>query len=114
VNDDRGVRCGWSEVTQENTTMATPFQTDVCNQFRHDTCGHCWACAMRRGLEDLFGHTDYCGSTDLVNELLDAIQSLRQVDKSAERGESQHHAVSEAAKTITNMVVDIHGFVSTE
>jgi len=94
--------------------MATPFQTDVCNQFRHDTCGHCWACAMRRGLEDLFGHTDYCGSTDLVNELLDAIQSLRQVDKSAERGESQHHAVSEAAKTITNMVVDIHGFVSTE
>jgi hypothetical protein len=94
--------------------MATPFQTDVCNQFHHATCGHCWACAMRRGLEDLFGHTDYCGSTDLVNELLDAIQALREVDKSAERGESQDDAVSEAAKTITNMVVDYHGFVSTE
>ena len=94
--------------------MATQFQTDVCNQFHHATCGHCWACAMRRGLEDVFGHTDYCGSTDLVNELLDAIHALREVDKSAERGESQDYAVSEAAKTITNMVVDFHGFVSNE
>jgi hypothetical protein len=69
---------------------------------------------MRRGLEDLFGHTDYCGSTDLVNELLDAIHAIREVDESALRGESQQHAVSEAAKTITNMVVDFHGFVSNE
>lgn len=94
--------------------MATQFQADVCNQFHHDTCGHCWACAMRRGLADLFGHSDQCATTDLVNELLDAIQAIREVDKSAWRGESQQHAVSEAAKTITNMVVDIHGFVSTE
>ena len=94
--------------------MATQFQADVCDQFHHATCGHCWACAMRRGLEDLFGLTDYCGSTDLVNELLDAIHAIREVDESALRGESQQHAVSEAAKTITNMVVDFHGFVSNE
>ena len=94
--------------------MATQFQTDVCNQFHHDTCGHCWACAMRRGLADLFGHTDYCGSTDLVNELLDAIQAIREVDKSALRGESQRHAISEAAKTLKSMVVNIHFFASND
>jgi len=94
--------------------MATQFQTDVCNQFHHATCGHCWACEMRRGLVARFTHEDSCLSQDLVDELLDAISCLREVDKSALRGESQRHAISEAARTITNMVVDIHGFVSTE
>ena len=101
---------------QEFMTMTTQFQTDVCNQYHH-TCGHCWACAMRRGLVAVFSHEDYCLSQDLVDELLDAISCLREVDKSAERGEcgeSQRHAISEAAKTITNMVVDIHGFVSND
>lgn len=94
--------------------MRTQFDDAVCDQVRGKQCGHCWACAMRHGLVAHLTDEDSCLSEDLVGDLFDAIEALREVHKSASRGESQQHAIAQAARTITNMVVDIHEVVSTQ
>jgi len=94
--------------------MATQFQTDVCNQFHHDTCGHCWACAMRRGLIDLFRHPDQCVTQDAVFELLDVIHAIRQVDLALERHRDEQEAFVTAAQALTMLVVHVHDFARGE
>jgi hypothetical protein len=83
--------------------MTTLFGEDVCYQKDNQLCGHCWACAMRRGLEDRFAHEDQCLSPTLVDQLLDFIHALREIDKSAERHCHEEQAVSEAAKMLMSI-----------
>jgi hypothetical protein len=94
--------------------MATGLSDDVCNQFHDELCGHCWACAMRRGLIDLFGHPDQCVTEATVFELLDVIHAVREVDQSAERGAGVQQAVVRAAQALTMLVAHVHESVRDE
>jgi len=114
MDDDRGRGLRRGEVNRRNMTVATQFEADVCNQFRDDTCGHCWACAMRRGFIDVFRHPDQCVNPELVYQLLDVIHAIREVDEALEKHRDEQEAFVTAAEALTNLVVDLHDTVRGE